>query len=170
MKIKEVWRDANGNLSLTKPKDPEGWERIPVKDLKPDEQVVVKLDELGESFDRQIADQQREIDELKAKLFQNGATETPKSKPMEFTRLFRAMNRMQKTGGSFTPEEEDLKRIVESPEARALGTTVDTGGGFIVPFNYMAEEFIGPLYHSLIKPTDCSDESPSVSSVERNVS
>lgn len=119
----------------------ENWERVEVETLDPAVRTGLKVEKLSEDITRKLAALEKRLDETNARTLGAAQTADAKPKPISLCRLFRAA-----ATGDWSKAEYE-REVVSSPEARALSASVDTAGGYMVPSQYLADEFV-PLLRS----------------------
>lgn len=145
--MKTVWRskaDKGFRFSTPPDADKANWDEVEVGTLGDAERVALRIDQMNDESVSRYTKLEREIDTLKAQVLARGTTvssEPEKVKPISLCKLFRGIATNRWNGAEY---ERD---VVNSPEARALGGTVDTAGGYAVPPEYLGSEFI-PLLRS----------------------
>lgn len=151
--MKTVWRNKQTmgfRCSAPPAAEAAEWEELEVAKLSGEERVALRIDQLGEQFVGKLKTIERELDEMKAKVLERGvaagAAQASAVKPISLCRLFHAIG-----SGNWSRAEYE-REVVSSPRAtelrqRALGAETDTAGGYLVPPEYLATEFI-PLLRS----------------------
>ena len=136
-----VWKHSkNSGFRLTPPPDAERaeWVEVEAEKLEAPERVALKIDTLNESFTNKLAEMERRVDSLNAKLLDAGGpgVENGAVRQISLCKLFRGIAMKDWTGAEF---ERD---VVNSPKARALAASTDAAGGYLVPSEYLADQFI----------------------------
>jgi len=144
--MKTAWKHKTSlGFRVSPPPEAErsDWEEIDTGKLEVAERVALRIEQIGDEFCARMASLERQIDTLKAQNLAHGTVAgTPAApKPVSFCKLFRAIG----TGDWSKAEYE--RSVVGSDEAlaikqRAMGSNVDASGGYVVPPQYLASEFI----------------------------
>lgn len=137
----KVWKHSkNSGFRLTPPPDAERaeWVEVESEKLEAAERVALKIDGLEEKLGARLIDAEKKIDRLNAQLADHAVDRNRDGtvKQVSLTKLFRAIVTKDWSGAEFERE------VVSSPKARALATSTDAAGGYMVPAEYLASEFI----------------------------
>ena len=105
--------------------------------MKPSEVILEGLKDI----EKNQKEMQREVDELYARLPSTRGTFGSESvkQPISITNLARGITKDNWDGAEYERE------VVEEGQ-RTLGQSTDTAGGYIVPAEYLASEFIDKLF------------------------
>ena len=146
------WYVKDGEYRQAEDSPGDGWEEAKAADA-----IMSRIDALKDTHGAEREDLERQIKELKAEIRQqieefearvNHVSPTDPDSGPEPVSLAKCIRGFFKNDWSGAEYERDLV-AGEFKERATLSTTSDTYGGFIVPSEYLANEFVELLYNSV---------------------